>query len=165
MLRHLAAAHAALSACGGAADAVVLLKAWARRRGLQRQPDGVSGFLITMLMTALIQSGVVVPAMTPLQMSRAFFGAAATAGAKPVVVRDALPTEAVAGEDAVACEDPSGEAAAAMQRHFPWVLVDASWAVNCAARVSAAGLAEFRAHAGAARDAMAAGAVSDDAFS
>ena len=68
MRRHLAAAHAALAGCAGAADAVVLLKAWARRRGLARQPDGVNGFLITMLLTALVQGGVVGPAMSPLQV-------------------------------------------------------------------------------------------------
>lgn len=106
------------------------------------------------------------PALWRSQMARAFFGAAATAGARPMIVRDA-PSGDDASADASPERDSAEEAAgaAAMARHFPWVLADASGALNIAARVSGAGLAEFRAHAAAARDAMAAGTVSDDAFS
>lgn len=78
-VRHMAAAtHAALASCPGAVAALVVAKAWARRRGWHRCSDGLSSLLVTAIMVHLIQNGKVISAMAPLQCLRIFFSFLAT---------------------------------------------------------------------------------------
>ena len=63
----MAAAAAAAPAFGAA---LVLLKAWARRRGMLGAPDGASGCLLGAACAALLSRGVLVGAMSPFQMFR-----------------------------------------------------------------------------------------------
>lgn len=53
---------AATAACPRLVDGILLLKAWARQKGLSGGPDGFSGHLLTCLMAALAEKGKVVRA-------------------------------------------------------------------------------------------------------
>lgn len=67
----LKAIHATLKQAPGARSAVLILKSWAAVRGLSACVGGWSGFALSALVAALVQSGVVKPNMNACQAVRA----------------------------------------------------------------------------------------------
>lgn len=67
-----AAISAALASCPPATAALAVVKAWAHRRGLAgRSSDAFSGFHIAAIVASLVQRGLLLPRMCPLQATRA----------------------------------------------------------------------------------------------
>ena len=118
----------AASTAGYLEDACVLMKVWAARRGLLSAPDGLNGFVLSMLMAHLVSTGgKLSPLMDALQLVKgaltvlsdpAVFSGGFWAGAQKKNVAD-------------------------WKSVFPLVFVGPCGAVNVGARVSKSALEEF----------------------
>lgn len=142
---------ACCAACPPLRDAILLLKVWARQRGLHERTDGVSGFLLSLLAahSSTDRGGRRITAqMAPSQIFR--------------VALDLLGRGALEGgiflqqEDGTPCA-LSGPARSAMERAFEVVVCDGLGRLNLAARVTRSAVAELREHAKATLAALAEG--------
>jgi hypothetical protein len=103
--------HTVLASCPPAAQALVALKGWARRRGLHRAADGVSGFLLTALVAHLVQAGAVPPGANALQALRAAFAflAKTDLAATPVLLQPLPSADESDGGDSDGGSDGQGD--------------------------------------------------------
>jgi U3 small nucleolar RNA-associated protein 22 len=154
---HSASLGAAAAAAPSFPAAVVLLKAWARSRGMLDAADGASGCMLAHAAAALLARGVLVPPMSPFQM----FREALRALGEPLLLRNgarcvAAPTGGSGASDAAAAaREPVPPA---WRRAFPAaVLLSPCGAVNYAARMSAGAVAELAAEAAATAAALSLG--------
>jgi U3 small nucleolar RNA-associated protein 22 len=146
---HSASLAAAAAAAPAFPAAVVLLKAWARSRGMLDAADGASGCVLSHAAAALLARGVLVPPMSPFQM----FREALRALGEPGLLRGgarcvAAPTGGSGASDAAAAaREPVPPA---WRRAFPAaVLLSPCGTVNYAARMSPGAVAELAAEAAA----------------
>lgn len=65
LARHTAPLQAACAALPRLADALALLRSWARQQGFAGQPDGVTGFHLSMLAAHLYQRTILVSSSSP----------------------------------------------------------------------------------------------------
>jgi U3 small nucleolar RNA-associated protein 22 len=154
---HLEAMRVAVASAPAFGASLVLLKAWARRRGMLGAPDGVSGCLLGAACAALLSRGVLVAAMSPFQMFREALRAL---GDVALLRKGGLQVGAAA---------PAAEAVIA-----PWrvgaaggcVVLSACGRHNWACRLGAGAAAELAAEAGACAAALTAGGrgAADAAF-
>lgn len=86
--------------CPAAVDALVLLKAWLRRRPSYGLPEGITGFLLTALVTHRIQAGALPSTMASHQVLRAMLAWLAETDLTSMVVRlcPARPTGGSGGD-------------------------------------------------------------------
>eukprot|EP00727_Mastigamoeba_balamuthi_P000130 m51a1_g10113 putative nucleolar protein 6 (1105) ;mRNA; f:22238-26385 len=133
--------HARAERCAALRDAVALAKSWlharSTRAGPCARPDGVNGFLASLLVAHLLDTGRVNRQMSSYQILRVFlsFAAAELSSGRAVV----LGGGAAGGDD----DDDGSDVVASMESEFEVVVLDADRRANLAARVSRAALREF----------------------
>ncbi|KAK9832639.1 hypothetical protein WJX81_006336 [Elliptochloris bilobata] len=119
-------------------DAALLLKVWVRAQGLEGEPDGVNGALLSLLTAHLAASGALVPGMSALQAAR---GVLAALAAPETFARGVFMTRCAE------CGLPPPPSRSAFRRAYEVAFVDASGWLNLAAHVSCSALAQARAAA------------------
>jgi len=137
-LAHLQLLHGHMNACPAMLDALLLLKVWMRQRELDDSADSVMGFHLAMLLAYLASPAVrkVNRAMSSYQIFKV---------ALDFLSKPHLREKGISFASGAAAE----RQVAAFGRHFEVVFLDASGAVNVAARLSRPALAEVAAAAAA----------------
>ncbi|KAG1665156.1 hypothetical protein FOA52_005537 [Chlamydomonas sp. UWO 241] len=145
-----------------ARDVVLLIKAWARQRGLTGTPDTLTGHALTMLVAHVAACGKLVPGVGAMAGFRAVLHALSDAAGLPkglAIARDAAAAAALGAPSAAAPPTLS-----AFRSAFDAVLVDPTGWINLAACVTKAALAQTAAAAAATLQLLTSPADADEAF-
>ncbi len=152
-----AAATEALGSAPAARDALLLLKAWGRRRGWHRAGDAPRGGFFAGVVVHLVQTGVLTEGMSALQAARAAlrFLAGHDFSCAPLALRPAAARDGGGGggegwDPATPLVEATREVLAAHAAAAPVVLLCPSGVFNLGARVSASAATELRSAAAAA---------------